>query len=285
MKRLVVAFSFLAAALVSASAADAVDVCSYTVTGALGVLCPVFPGNTVCLSKSAVTGNCDVPLRCVARLKSFCLASLVPKSGPSQKCAFGSRRPFGLRCFVPPQLPPTPTVIPGTTVDVTLAEFSVTPNQPSAPPGHVTFHVTNNGEDMHEFLVIKTDLAPDMLPTEANGSYEEDGPGTDLLDEIELVPSGESRDLGIDLEAGHYVLICNMVHVEEDGVEVHYQLGMRTAFTVHVFNRHGADASSSAQLWFGPTRASLRRRCGTGGACALPTRSSAALSASRAPCG
>jgi len=71
-----------------------------------------------------------------------------------------------------------------------------------------------------------------MLPTETNGSYEEDGPGTDLLDEIELIPSGESRDLGIDLEAGHYVLICNMVHQEDDELEVHYQLGMRTAFTV-----------------------------------------------------
>jgi uncharacterized cupredoxin-like copper-binding protein len=72
-----------------------------------------------------------------------------------------------------------------------------------------------------------------MLPTEANGSYLEDGPGTDLLDEIELVPSGESRDLQIDLTAGKYVLICNMVHTEDNGeIEVHYQLGMRTAFTV-----------------------------------------------------
>jgi len=232
MKRLVVAFSFLAAALVSASAADAVDVCSYTVTGALGFLCPVVTGNTVCLSKSAATGNCDVPLRCVARLNSFCLTSLEPKSGPSQKCAFASKRPPGLQCFQPPRPRPTPTVIAGTTVNVTLVEFSVTPDQATAPPGHVTFHVTNNGEDMHEFLVIKTDLAPDMLPTETNGSYEEDGPGTDLLDEIELIPSGESRDLGIDLEAGHYVLICNMVHQEEDELEVHYQLGMRTSFTV-----------------------------------------------------
>jgi uncharacterized cupredoxin-like copper-binding protein len=122
---------------------------------------------------------------------------------------------------------------PTTTVGVTLKEFSVTPDQASAPHGRVKFEVSNVGEDMHEFLVIKTDLAPDKLPTEANGSYEEDGPGTDLLDEIELVNPGETKNLTLNLKAGHYVLICNMVHEEEDGeVEVHYQLGMRTSFTV-----------------------------------------------------
>jgi len=122
---------------------------------------------------------------------------------------------------------------PTTTVGVTLKEFSVTPAQGSAPHGRVKFEVSNAGEDMHEFLVIKTDLAPDKLPTEANGSYEEDGPGTELLDEIPLVNPGKSEDLTLNLKAGHYVLICNMVHTEDNGdVEVHYQLGMRVGFTV-----------------------------------------------------
>ena len=44
---------------------------------------------------------------------------------------------------------------------------------------------------------------------------------------------GSSRDLTIDLTEGNHVLICNMVMVEDDGtVEVHYALGMRTAFRV-----------------------------------------------------
>lgn len=119
------------------------------------------------------------------------------------------------------------------TVNVTLREFSVTPDRNAAPSGHVTFNVSNAGEDMHEFLVIKTDLAPNALPTESNGSYEEDGPGTMLLDEIEEIESGDSASLSLDLGAGNYVLICNMVHVEDDGeVEVHYALGMRTSFVV-----------------------------------------------------
>jgi len=210
----------------AAPAAKAVDVCVYTVTGTFGVLCPVRSPNTVCLSTSAVTGPCDTALTCFGGHNFFCLAMLSPKSGPQAQCPAASKRPTGFRCFAP--RPPLPT----TTVNVTLQEFSVSPDVSSVPAGRVKFHVSNIGEDMHEFLVIRTDLAPDMLPTEANGSYMDDGPGTDLLDEIELVPSGESRDLDINLSAGKYVLICNMVHEEGDELEVHYQLGMHTAFTV-----------------------------------------------------
>ena len=233
MKPLVLALSACVAASLVAPAAQAVDVCAYTVTGAAGVLCPVRLGETVCLSTSTTTGNCDTSLTCFGGAKFFCLATLRPISGPQAQCPAASRRPTGFKCFVPRAVPTrTPTPVP-TTVNVTLMEFHVTPDQSSVPAGHVKFHVSNIGEDMHEFLVIRTDLAPDMLPTEANGSYLDDGPGTDLLEEIPLVPSGESRDLDIDLAAGHYVLICNMVHTEDDGtVEVHYQLGMRTAFTV-----------------------------------------------------
>jgi uncharacterized cupredoxin-like copper-binding protein len=126
--------------------------------------------------------------------------------------------------------PPPPD---STTVDVSLQEFSVTLDQSTASAGEVTFHVTNNGEDMHEFLVIKTDLAPDALPTEENGSYAEDGPGTDLLDEIEELTAGQTLDLTLNLSAGKYVLICNMVMQEGDELEVHYALGMRTAFQVN----------------------------------------------------
>jgi uncharacterized cupredoxin-like copper-binding protein len=121
----------------------------------------------------------------------------------------------------------------GTVVNVTLREFSLTPDRASAPQGNVTFDVSNVGEDEHEFLVIKTDLAPDALPTEENGSYAEDGPGTDLLEEIPLVAPGTMEELQLDLQPGNYVLICNMVHTEDNGdVEVHYQLGMHAAFAV-----------------------------------------------------
>jgi len=234
MKKVVFALIASVAASLAAPAAHAVDVCAYTVTRQFGALCPVRHGDKVCLSTSTVTGACDQPLQCFVGGSFFCLSTLTPLSGPQAQCPAASKRPRGLKCFAPARALPTRTPTPVTTdVNVDLHEFMVTPDRSSVPAGHVNFHVSNTGEDMHEFLVIRTDLAPDMLPTEANGSYEENGPGTHLLEEIDLVPSGESRDLGIDLSAGNYVLICNMVHMEDDGtIEVHYQLGMRTAFTV-----------------------------------------------------
>jgi uncharacterized cupredoxin-like copper-binding protein len=117
----------------------------------------------------------------------------------------------------------------GATVNVTLQEFAVVPDPTSAAAGDVTFHVTNDGpDDVHEFVIIRTDLAPDALPTGEDGSVEEEGEGMEVVDEIEDIPVGESQDLTVPLDAGNYVLICNIV---ESG-EVHYTLGMRTAFTV-----------------------------------------------------
>ncbi len=116
----------------------------------------------------------------------------------------------------------------GTVVNVALKEFSVTPDVDSVAAGVVTFHVSNTGTVTHEFLVIKTDLAPDALPTEANGSYQEDGPGTEVVDEISGISPGRSSNLTLTLEAGNYVLICNMVN---QGIS-HYAQGMRVGFTV-----------------------------------------------------
>jgi uncharacterized cupredoxin-like copper-binding protein len=118
-----------------------------------------------------------------------------------------------------------------TTIDVTLQEFAVIPAQDSAPAGSITFQVENTGpDDVHEFVVIKTDLAPDALPTDENGAVEEGGDGMEVIDEIEDIPVGETPSLTVDLDAGNYVLICNIWDEEEQ--EAHYQMGMRTGFTV-----------------------------------------------------
>jgi uncharacterized cupredoxin-like copper-binding protein len=121
-----------------------------------------------------------------------------------------------------------------TTVAVTVQEFSVLPAQDSAPAGSITFDVENTGpEDTHEFVVIKTDLAPDALPTAEDGSVDETGEGIDeVIGEIEDIATGSTETLTVDLEAGSYVLLCNIVEEEGGDTLVHYQLGMRTGFTV-----------------------------------------------------
>jgi uncharacterized cupredoxin-like copper-binding protein len=121
----------------------------------------------------------------------------------------------------------------GTTVDVTVQEFAVLPAQDSAPAGDVTFNVTNTGpEDTHEFVVFKTDLEPDALPTAPDGSVDEEGEGVELIDEIEDIAVGDTPTLTVSLDVGSYVLICNIVEDEGDETIVHYQQGMRTGFTV-----------------------------------------------------
>lgn len=125
---------------------------------------------------------------------------------------------------------PSPTAGGGgaTTVAVTLQEWAVVPAADSAPAGDITFDVTNKGPaDVHEFVVIKTDLDAADLPTDADGVVEEAGGGMDVIDQTEDVPAGETQALTVTLAAGSYVLVCNIM-----GFEAHYQMGMRTVFTV-----------------------------------------------------
>jgi uncharacterized cupredoxin-like copper-binding protein len=125
----------------------------------------------------------------------------------------------------------SPSSAPGKTIAVTLQEFSVLPAETSASPGAIIFRVTNDGpDDVHEFVVLKTDLDPGDLPTASDGSVDEAGGGMEVIDEIEDIPVGSTMDLSVDLTAGNYVLLCNIFDADEN--EAHYQEGMRTAFTV-----------------------------------------------------
>jgi uncharacterized cupredoxin-like copper-binding protein len=121
----------------------------------------------------------------------------------------------------------------GTTVDVTVQEYAILPGTATAAAGTVTFDVTNNGpDDTHEFVVFKTDLAPDALPTTEDGSVDETGEGVELIDELEDIAVGDTPALTVDLAAGNYVFICNIVEQEGGETVSHYQQGMRVAFTV-----------------------------------------------------
>jgi uncharacterized cupredoxin-like copper-binding protein len=109
------------------------------------------------------------------------------------------------------------------TVDATLSDFEIGLSDTSAPAGEVIFRVTNDGPSTHEFVVFKTDQPADALPTDENGDVAE---GDDFapVDEIEDIAPGATPTLAMDLDAGRYVVICN--------VPGHYRQGMHTSFTV-----------------------------------------------------
>jgi uncharacterized cupredoxin-like copper-binding protein len=110
----------------------------------------------------------------------------------------------------------------GGTVHAALKENGITLDQSTASAGTVVFDVKNAGTIVHEFVVIKTDVAPDKLPASAGepGQMLEDG----SVGEVEDVNVGESKQLSIKLEPGKYVLICNLAG--------HYALGMHVGFVV-----------------------------------------------------
>ena len=109
-------------------------------------------------------------------------------------------------------------------IEVTLADFSVTLGSTSASAGDVAFDVTNDAEQTHEFVVVQTDLAEDALPTDENGDVSEAGEGMEVVDEIEDIEAATSASLTVSLDAGSYVLICNLPG--------HYRQGMHASFTV-----------------------------------------------------
>lgn len=118
-----------------------------------------------------------------------------------------------------------------TTVTVTLQEWAVLPSVATARSGQITFAITNQGPaDMHEFVVIKTDLSVHALPTDADGAVDEAAGGMVVEGEIEDIPVGGSESLTLNLAPGNYALICNIYSTDED--EAHYEMGMRTAFSV-----------------------------------------------------
>jgi uncharacterized cupredoxin-like copper-binding protein len=121
----------------------------------------------------------------------------------------------------------------GATVNITLTEWAVIPDKTSVPAGNVLFNVTNAGTQFkHEFVVIKTDLAPDALPADSTGRVDEEaGAGITYIGEVEELEIGTTGHVSLPLTAGKYVLICNIVETG-GGHESHYNMGMRIAFTV-----------------------------------------------------
>lgn len=119
----------------------------------------------------------------------------------------------------------------GTEVDVTLSEFVVQPDAASAAAGDVEFKAENEGSDEHEFVVVKADDAS-LLPTDADGAVDEEAlePGQ-LIGEIEGLAPGADGETTLSLDAGTYVLFCNIVDEEPDGtIESHFNEGMFTTF-------------------------------------------------------
>ena len=107
-------------------------------------------------------------------------------------------------------------------VHVELDEWSVAPDETSAPAGPITFVAENRGSMRHNLVVIKTHLVPEALPVSAANVDEEEAGR--VVGVIKKFPPLLERSATFDLPAGKYVLICN--------VAGHYRLGMFAAMEI-----------------------------------------------------
>ncbi len=121
---------------------------------------------------------------------------------------------------------PTATVVvdEGTiAVGLIDPDWAVTASPAVVPAGDLTLTVENQGNLIHNLRVIRTDLPADQLPIGPDGfSVDEDN--LNVVLSVAELNSGDSEDSNVTLEAGGYVLICN--------VPGHYESGMRIALTV-----------------------------------------------------
>lgn len=113
----------------------------------------------------------------------------------------------------------------GTSNDITntVKEWEITSSATAAKTGEVTFSVTNDGTLGHEFLVVKTDIAPGKIPLDGD-HFAEPTDGIEVIDEIGEFAVGTTETLTLKLEAGNYQIVCNLPG--------HYKNGMFIAFEV-----------------------------------------------------
>jgi uncharacterized cupredoxin-like copper-binding protein len=109
-------------------------------------------------------------------------------------------------------------------IDATLDDYTISLDDTSGESGKVTFNIHNDAAQTHEFVVFGTDLPEDQLPTDDSGDVDEKGGGLEVVDEVEDIAAGADATLSVNLDAGNYVVICNLPG--------HYRQGMHESFTI-----------------------------------------------------
>lgn len=112
----------------------------------------------------------------------------------------------------------------GSTVNVQLVSFSVTPDKTTVPTGKVTFKTKNIDTISHEMLVIPLPSGKlDTMPYDHTISrIPEDK--IESLGEVPETEGGKTGELTLDLAPGTYLLFCN--------ITAHYESGMHAVITV-----------------------------------------------------
>lgn len=119
----------------------------------------------------------------------------------------------------------TGTAVVGQQLAVTLRDFAIEPDHLVVAPGLTEFIAFNEGPTVHELIIVRTDLAADQLPLQADGlTAVEEAPGVEFIVADEGIDLDERGGFQAELLPGHYVLYCNL--------EGHYLGDMRAELEV-----------------------------------------------------
>lgn len=117
------------------------------------------------------------------------------------------------------------------TVHVMLQEWRILTDKQTIPSGPVRISVQNRGQETHELVLLKSDTPYDSFKLHPEGGIDEAKAGT-LVDELEDITSRAKKEMRVNLKPGNYVLLCNMVEMEDGEKEQHYAMGMRAPLIV-----------------------------------------------------
>lgn len=107
---------------------------------------------------------------------------------------------------------------PSTSLDVTMVEFTFTPNSFTVPAGEeITLHIVNNGAVLHEFVIME-------LGTSVGENFGDEDE-ENIYWEVELQPGGDQTvTFMAPDQPGEYQVVC--------GTQGHYTAGMIGKLTV-----------------------------------------------------
>jgi microcompartment protein CcmK/EutM len=121
----------------------------------------------------------------------------------------------------------------GAAVHATLTEWQIVTDRDTAPTGKITVTADNKGADVHDLVLLQTDLPADGLPITAQGDVDLAASGLLVVSEIKDLAPGASGELTIDdAGPGKYVFVTTVATSNGMTVGHPYAKGMFKAFTV-----------------------------------------------------
>ena len=115
-----------------------------------------------------------------------------------------------------------------------LSEWNITADSQQLSSGSQTLTALNTGNHTHELVIVRAADAA-ALPTESDGSVDENALKSNKVGELADVAAGSSKHATFNLAPGNYVVFCNITDSMGMGGGMshnHFELGMHTTFTV-----------------------------------------------------